>query len=269
MRDEVKSPIYIMVFCAIFPSISIAKSIDLEKTLYIVTHHFPPYSSCDGKTVTKSFIKDVVTAACKEGGLSCLLECFPNRRSKAMLKSGAAHGNYPLGWNEGRSKWLIWSPKLNASEYGFYQNNKTNYSTIEDFFDKTVGVFGPSNTQNSLTVIRDKLLKKTSKTFNISVQPGFSGANMRKLSFGRIDGVFINKEGGRVQLKNLGLNNIHYAFSSKRLNYYIGFSQEKNIGKRKVMVDKMNAAIGAINDKGILNAILKEHDLSPKINELP
>lgn len=180
-----------------------------------------------------------------------------------MLRSGAAHGNYPLGWNVDRDQWLHWSPKLNASEYGFYQNNNTDYTDVESFIGKTVGVFGPSNTQRSLTTIKDKLYRKHKKTFHVSIQPNASGNNMRKLSFGRIDGVFISRDNGNIQLKNLGIDNVNYAFSVKRLNYYIGFSKEKNQGNRKRLIDRFNVSLNSLYKKGVIDKIIKEYGITP------
>lgn len=252
----------------LFPSLSMAAKIDLEKTLYLVIQDLPPFAICKGKTVQESFIKEVVDAACKEGELACLIECFPNRRSKAMLKSGAAHGNYPLGWNADRDKWMIWSPKVNAVEYGFYRHKESNYQTVDDYVGKVIGVFGPSNTQKSLTKIRDELYVKKGKTFEISVQPSSTGVNIRKLSIGRLDGVYINRDIGADQLKKLNIDNVDYAFSMKQLNYYIGFSKVKNNGKRKALIHQFNQSIFSIRNQGIIKTITEKYGMKEPISDI-
>lgn len=256
-----------MAILTTLPFISMAKDIDMNNTLYIVTHHFPPYSSCEGKLVTASFIKDIIDQACRVGELSCVLECFPNRRSKAMLKSGLAHGNYPLGWNKDREKWLHWSPKINSSEYGFFINNKKSYKTIEDFIGKTIGVFGPSNTHKTLLNIQKELSETQGKTFTISVQPSSTGINMRKLSVDRLDGVFINRFIGDLQLQKLGITNIDYSFPVKKLNYYIGFSKE-NKGEKKILIDKFNQSLELMHKNKSIKDIVKKHKLTEFISDI-
>ena len=252
----------------IFPYISMAKDIDMSNTLYIVTHHFPPYSACEGKAVQESFIRDMVDQACSMGQLSCVLECFPNRRSKAMLASGLAHGHYPLGWNADREQWLSWSPKLNSSEYGFFIHQKNRYQKTEDFIGKTIGVFGPSHAHNALLKIQNKLLIEQGKTFIVSVQPSPTGINMKKLSVNRLDAVFINRFGGNMQLEKLGINNVSYAFPVKEINYYIGFSKNKNTGKRKQLIDQFNHAITLMHKEKIISHILEKHSMTPPIDDI-
>jgi polar amino acid transport system substrate-binding protein len=245
-----------------------AASINLDETLYIVTHHLPPFSACKNKEVKKSFIKDLVDTACAEANLACIVECFPNRRAKAMLEMGAAHGAYPLGRDSTREKWLIWSPELNATEYGFYRKKGSNYSTINDFIGKTVGVFEPSNALKSLVEHQDVLRQKNGNTFTISIQPSSTGLNIRKLAMGRLDAVYINKAVGDIQIKALNIKEVEYAFPVKKLNYYIGYSNEKNQGKRKELIDKFNRAISYIKQNGDLKKIVEEHNMDQPIETI-
>jgi polar amino acid transport system substrate-binding protein len=258
----------IALVIGILPYISTAKNIDISNTLYIVTHHFPPYSVCEGKVVKESFIKDVIDQACRIGHLSCVLECFPNRRSKAMLMSGLAHGHYPLAWNSDREEWLSWSPKLNASEYGFFVNDQHTYKKMEDFIGKTIGVFGPSNAHKELLRIQNKLLIKQGKTFIVSVQPSPTGINMKKLSANRLDAVFINRFGGNMQINNVDINNVSYAFSVKKINYYVGFSKKKNTIHEKETMNTFNQSISLMHKEKIISNILEKYSMPAFIDTI-
>ncbi len=235
----------------------------MDNTLYLVTHHFPPYTQCHGKKPLKSFFNSLVEADCREASLSCLLECFPNRRSKSMLKSGEAHGNYPLGWNTNHDQWLYWSPKLHKGEYGFFHNQNNVIKNTDELAGKVVGVFGPGNTSLSLDKLQQKLANNNQQSFDIYMQPASTGSNMHKLSLNRIDAVFINLDGGEYQLRNKNINNVEYAFTVKELNYYIGFSKEKNKGKRKLLIDKFNAGINSMHTKGKIDELVNQCHLIP------
>jgi len=80
----------------------------------------------------------------------------------------------------------------------------------------------------TLEKINEQLLVDTGQSFTISVQPASTGVNMKKLSLQRLQGVYNNRDGADIKLKEMNIKNIEYAFSVKKLNYYIGFSKEKN-----------------------------------------
>lgn len=119
--------------------------------------------------------------------MSCLVEWFPNRRAKAILISGEAHGNYPLGWNKDRWQWLFWSTRLNATEYRFFQHVDSGYKKIEDFSNESIGVLKPSNIYKSLLHIRASLLADKEITFTIASQSAATGVSMSKLSAKHVD----------------------------------------------------------------------------------
>jgi polar amino acid transport system substrate-binding protein len=246
---------------SLIPSQAMSEKLDLNETLYLVTFNYRPFSVCEHKTLKKSFFKDIVDAACSEAKMSCLVECFPNRRAKSMLKSGAAHGNYPLGWNIDREQWLHRSPSINFAEHIFYKRDSDNINNINDFANKKIGVFGPSNLSWTLDKIQQKMAKTTGEQFDISVLPESNGNNMKKLSFGRIDGVFINGDMGYHQIKDLGIKNVNRAFVFKEYNQYIGYSKEKNTGKRLELINKFNRAIETIKKNGILSNIIQAYEM--------
>lgn len=263
-----KSPKKLIIALCAFSYCAIANAIDLEKTLYIAIQHFPPYALCEGKKAQTSFIKEVIDQACAVSNMSCLVECFPNRRSKAMMKSGEAHGNYPLGWNTDREKWLLWSPKLNSTEYGFFQHSHSDYKKIEDFSDKSIGALKPSNIHNSLVRIQASLLAEKGSTFIIAPQSSATGISMGKLSAKRIDGVYINRASGQEQINALGIDNVEYAFPVKKLNFYIGYSKEKNTGKRKELIDQFNRNLQTIKSDGIIKIIIDKYNLTYAIDDI-
>ncbi len=85
-------------------------------------------------------------------------------------------------------------------------------------------------------------------------------SGFRKLSIGRVDGVFSNKDVGYSLIEKNKLTNIRYAGTSKKLKYYIGFSMENT---DKKVVDKFNNAYRKLYKNGVIKKILKKYSMKP------
>ncbi len=81
-----------------------------------------------------------------------------------------------------------------------------------------------------------------------------------KLSMGRVDAVYSNRDVGYTLIKTLGLKNIRYVGPHKKLQYYIAFSKEF---VDKKTVDKFNATFVDLQKRGVLQKILQKYSIEP------
>ncbi len=93
----------------------------------------------------------------------------------------------------------------------------------------------------------------------IDVRPN-DEAGFKKLSVGRIDAVFSNRDVGNALIAKLKLQNIRYAGMQRRLKYYIGFSQQYT---DKKLVDQFNETLLDLYRRGVAQTILKTYKMEP------
>jgi polar amino acid transport system substrate-binding protein len=224
-------------------------------------HDFPPFSTlADGKPAGP-FI-EIIDAVCKEIHYDCSYQQMPNRRSKKTLREGIVNGNFPLGWNKGRDGWLWFTIPLMKTEYGFFgrDDNEFRYSKLEDIQGLKVGVFGPSNTSNSLEKIRNEMKERGLKPIQIEMHPNADGRGLKKVSAGRFPLYYVNKDFGRHHLTELGISNVRYLGTHKELFYFAGFAKKHN---QKRIIDEFNRATIKLADRGVLAEILNRYGISP------
>ena len=79
-----------------------------------------------------------------------------------MISEGEGDAIYPIAWFESRAENFFSSPYFMMTEYGVFLSaeNKTTIKTVEDLQGLHVGVFGPSNTSNSLEDLNAILVDK-------------------------------------------------------------------------------------------------------------
>ena len=119
-----------------------------------------------------------------------------------------------------------------------------------------VGVYGPSNTSNSLNKIRIKMAKDGLKAIRIDMRPD-DESGFRKLALGRLDAVFSNRDVGHALIAKLGLKNkIRYSGPQRKLKYYIGFSMAHN---DKKVLETFDAAYRKLHKSGDVKRILDKH----------
>ena len=141
-----------------------------------------------------------------------------------------------------RAKWLHFSPPLLSTEYGFFvrNDNPLTFKQNTDVKGYTVGVFGPSNTATALEKIKAEV-----KDLAIDMTPDDEAA-FKKLSLGRVDTVFSNKDVGHDLVRRLDIKNVRYAGRQQSLKYYIGFSQKFT---DKQLVDQFNATFRTLHKR--------------------
>jgi polar amino acid transport system substrate-binding protein len=221
------------------------------------TQDFAPFSyAIDGKVAGPAV--DIIKKVCSEMNVKCSFKMLPWARAQKEVKSGNAHALFVIGWNTARTEWLHFSPPLLNTEYGFFvkDDNTLEYKQPSDIIGYKVGVYGPSNTSKSLDKIKDEI-----KDMTIDLWPD-DEAGFKKLSKGRIDAVFSNREVGYELIKKNGLKNIRYSGHHKTLQYYIGFSKEFT---DKNTVDKFNETFLELYKKGIIQGILEKYRMEPAI----
>ena len=75
--------------------------------------------------------------------------------------------------------------------------------------------------------------------------------------------LIVSKRLDLLESESKKIDNVNFAFTVKSLNYYIGFSKEKNIGKRKILIDLFNQGIERLHEKGLVSKIVKKYNMLP------
>ncbi|WP_415906593.1 substrate-binding periplasmic protein [Neptuniibacter sp. QD72_48] len=231
----------------------------ISDKLTISVQDFPPFTTVEQGKITGPFV-EIVEKISVHSEIEIEILLHPNRRSKALLKEGYVNANFPLGWNEERDKWLYWSLPLMSTEYGFFTrtNEDKEYNSIELFSGLKVGVFGPSNTSYSLERLSNKLEEQGLEPINVKMLPNSNGQNLKKLVAKRIDAVYLNRDLGEYQIKELEIVGAEYLLGVEQINYFIGFSKENT---SKELVDKFNESIRYLKDKGEISMILSTYKI--------
>ncbi len=224
--------------------------------LKFTTQEFAPFSY-DINGVTAGPAVDVIQLICKEMGVTCSFKLYPWTRAQKMVEKGKANGMFVIGWNEERAKSLYFTPPLLMTEYGFFvkESMEMEYDKPEKVKGLTVAVYGPSNTSCTLEKIKDSLGGDLTIDMRYDDESGF-----KKLSAGRVDAVFSNRDVGYALIKKIGLENIKYAGAHKNLKYYIGFSKQFN---DKSVIDKFNSTFLELHQQGKIQSILTSYFLEP------
>ncbi len=219
------------------------------------TQDFGPFNyAIDGKVSGPA--AELIRKVCDEMDITCTFRLLAWKRAQAEVKLGKAHGMFVIGWNEARAKWLYFTPPILYTEYGFFvrNDNSLQFKDVTDVKGYRVGVYGPSNTSKSLEKIKTQIQDMT-----IDMRPN-DEAGFKKLSVGRIDAVFSNRDVGNALIAKLKLNNIRYAGMQRRLKYYIGFSQQYT---DKKLVDQFNETLLDLYRRGVAQTILKTYKMEP------
>jgi polar amino acid transport system substrate-binding protein len=242
---KVKNALYLAtVFsgCLLFAGFASGAELKLN------TQDFAPFSY-EVNGVVSGPAADIIKKICGEAKIDCSMHLLPWRRAQQEVRDGIAYGMFVIGWNEERAKWLYFSPPILNTEYGFFvrDDNPLKFKQVSDIKSYTVGVYGPSNTATSLEQIKAEI-----KELTIDMTPDDEAA-FKKLSLGRVDAVFSNKDVGYDFMRSLNLKNIRYSVRQQSLKYYIGFSQKFT---EKKLVDQFNATFRDLHKRGVIQEIL-------------
>ena len=215
------------------------------------TQDFAPFNYEIGGVVSGPGA-DIIRRICSDIKIDCSFNLLPWARAQEEVRNGIAQGLFLIGWNEERSKWLYFSPPLLNSEYGFFvrNDNPVKFQHVSDVKGYTIGVYGPSDTATSLEKIKTEI-----KNLTIEMTPDNEPA-FKKLSIGRVDAVYSNRDVGYDLVSKLGLTNIRYAGVHTGLKYYIAFSQKFT---EKKLVDQFNTTFRNLHKRGVIQKILAKY----------
>ena len=216
-----------------------------------LTFEFPPFSYKFEGHPSGPF-RDMIDDVCLELGSECSFETFPTRRSKFLISEGKGDAIYPIAWFESRAENFYFSVPFMMTEYGVFLSaeNKTTITSVDDLQGLYVGVFGPSNTSNSLEDLNAILVDKGLKPMKIMIQRDESGNLMRMLDSNRIDAYYSNRSLGEFRAKQFGIEGVRYAWKDKRLLYFVAFPKATTDIK---FVEKFNkAALKVFSKQGYL-----------------
>ena len=217
------------------------------------TQDFAPFNY-EVKGVVSGPAADVIRKVCEEMKIDCPMTLLPWRRAQQEVGEGKINGMFVIGWNAERAKSLYFSPPLLETEYGFFvrDDNPLAFKQNADVKGYVVGVFGPSNTATALQKIKAELQDLT-----IDMTPDDLAA-FKKLSLGRVQAVFSNRDVGYDVMRRLGITNVRYSGRQQTLKYYIGFSQKFT---DKKLVDEFNATFRRLHKQGVIQQLLKTYKM--------
>jgi polar amino acid transport system substrate-binding protein len=218
------------------------------------TQDFPPFAYAVNGAVSGP-MADVARRVCAEMKIDCPVALLPWRRAQQEVEEGKINGMFPLGWNAERAKWLYFTPPLLDTEYGFFvrDDNPLTFKQLSDVKGYAVGVYGPSNTATALQKIKSDL----QDDLKIDMTPDDLAA-FKKLSLGRVQAVFSNRDVGYDALRRLNITNVRYSGRQQTLKYYIGFSQKFT---DKKLVDEFNATFRRLHKEGVIQQVLKTYKM--------
>ncbi|MFH2092402.1 MAG: ABC transporter substrate-binding protein [Pseudomonadota bacterium] len=245
-------------------TISVCCAYDASFRLKLATQDFQPFSYLANPRESELSAQkvagpaaEIIHSVCSEMGTSYVLSLLPWRRAQYDTReAGIYHGLFLIGWNQKRSEWLYFSPPILQTEYGFFvtKDNPMNFKQGADLKGYTIGVFGPSNTSKSLEKI-----KSETDNFIIDMRPDdISG--FKKLSIGRVNAVYSNKDVGFAILVKNNITNVRYAGMHKTLDYFIGFDKKNT---PKDFVDEFNNTFIQLYNKKIIQGILEKYQMTP------
>ena len=231
----------------------------LGQTLVFNTQDFPPFSYKIAGEIKGPGVA-IIEAVCEKINVDCSFRLLPWTRAQMEVKTGKANAMFVIGWNKARDEWLYFTPPILKTEYGFFikDDSPLEFKAESDIKGYKVGVLGPSNTSKSL-----KKIKVNVGDITIDMRPD-DEPGFKKLSVGRVDAVFSNRDVGAAMIKKNNLKNLRYAGKQRELNYYIGFSKEFN---DKSIIDKFNNGFRDLYKDGTIKKILDKYFMEPAVIE--
>jgi len=233
--------------------------------LNFVTPNSAPFQYKTERGMRGPFIS-IIHKVCDEMKISCSIEYVESwNRAKHMVRMGSmfkqknVNGVATLAWSEERTAWLYYSPPIIQTGYGFFirNNDVLQPSSILGLQGYTISVHGPSKSSRNLEQIKDKLV-------DLEIDMSFDQeSGLKKLSRGRVDAVYLNKDIGKFLIKSLGLGNVSYAFDHQTVNYFIAFSKAST---DKKIADRFNAAYIKLYEGGIIRELIGENFRVTELN---
>lgn len=225
-----------------------------DARLRFAIQEFEPFTHHQGGMPGGAAV-ECVLAVCEAMGEQCDMDILPWPRAQLMVRAGELDGLFVLGFNPGRTSWLRFSPPLMVTEYGFFSRRGTpfKYDGPRSLSGLTIGVYGPSNTSYTL-----KQLLKDVPSATVDMRPD-DESGFVKLSLGRVDTVFSNKDVGLAVVGRLGLGNVAYAGRQSATTYYVAFSLHAGLEKVRLF----NETLAGLQKSGAIPAILARYGMTP------
>ena len=231
-----------------------------EVKLYFNTQEFPPFNYSKNNKAAGPVV-EILNVICKKIEVKCITRVLPWRRAQKDVRIGLSDGLFVVGHNKSRESWLHFSLPIITTEYGFFalKSNKTVYKSLEDIEGYEIGVFGPSNTSNSLKKISKQLEMKNRDSIIIRESYDdilvFKQLNTQRRG---LQAVYSNKDVGNELIQKYKLDNLKYLGKQKELNYFIAFSKYT---VSEELVDKFNNVILNMYHNKELQNILGKYNL--------
>ncbi len=220
------------------------------------TQDFKPYSY-EVNGVVSGPGADIIRKVCETMGTACSFRLLPWPRAQHEVRKGEANAMFVIGWDRERSQWLLFSPPVFVAEYGFFvrNDNPLDFKEVNDIKGYTVCVYGPSNTSNTLGMIK-KEIKDLTIDMTTQDESAFKKLSSRK----SIDAVYSNRDVGYAMIKQHALTNIRYSGCHLKVKYYIGFSKQFN---DRAVVELFNTTYLKLYKNGSIRELLEQYSMEP------
>jgi len=249
-----------IIIIALISISSIINSSAKEIKLYFNTQEFPPFNYSKNNKAAGPVV-EILNRVCKKIDIKCVSRVLPWRRAQKEVAAGLADGLFVVGHNKSRDIWLNFSLPIITTEYGFFvlKSNNTKYKSLEDIEGYKIGVFGPSNTSDSLKKINKQLSMENKDSIIIRESHDdilvFKQLNTQRRG---LQAVYSNKDVGHELIHKYKLDNLKYLGKQKELNYFIAFSKYT---VSKEVVDMFNEVILNMHHNKELQDILSKYNL--------
>ncbi len=247
-------PVFVAFVCLLFATTATGTE------LKFVTQNFSPFNY-ETEGVVSGPAVDIIREICNEMQIQCSFRLLPWRRAQYEVKTGKANGLFVIGWNKKRAEWLYFSPPILNTEYGFFvrKDNPLEYRKPADIKGTTAGVFGPSNTSNSLDKLRTQMIELNLQPITIKMKhDDILVFKMLDIGKRNLDLAYSNRDVGNAIIDQLNLKNIRYAGVQKRLKYYIGFSRQYT---NKKIVIQFNETFKRLHKTKVIQKILADYQM--------
>jgi polar amino acid transport system substrate-binding protein len=172
------APMKLIVFSVLLSAFFCPSS--FASTLSFATFHFPPYSNCNGLTVSGEDVEQVRDIA-HHIGVPITIRCIPWRRILHQLRTGSIDGAFPALYLREREEFVRYIPTpVHTSVIGVASRAPNNFKTVQSMRDKLVGIEAGFFLDPEL-----HLQAEQGKIRIIEIQG--ASQNLRMLQRGRID----------------------------------------------------------------------------------
>lgn len=242
--------------------LTITNAIAQPITLRIVTEDFPPFQYIrNGKIEGPMY--DIMQRVCKEASIDCFIEMKPWKEALEAAELGYADVIFSvlLDVDERKEKFELSQPVVDTA-YGFFTTvrNKWHFNSVDDLKGLKVGTYGPSGT----SIVSEQLFKTFKSDINrpyLYIESTVPEAlqNLIIGKYGKNGVIILNRDVGNYQLKLKRVVGLKFAGDIKHASYGFGFSKKS---QHLAEVSRLTTALSRLRQRGIIDSILREYDLS-------